>query len=79
MQVSFIHVRPPKVQAFFYLYRGRSHAQRQDQLLYKSTEEHRHPVYKGAIRGRYNMVYSEETAVPRQQLDKLGLNITYQE
>ena len=22
--------------------------------------------------------YSEETAVPRQQLDKLGLNITYQ-
>jgi len=23
--------------------------------------------------------YSEETAVPRQQLDKLGLNITYQE
>ena len=29
--------------------------------------------------GRIIWCYSEETAVPRQQLDKLGLNITYQE
>ena len=29
--------------------------------------------------GRIIWCYSDETAVPRQQLDKFGLNITYQE
>jgi len=52
MRVSFIHVRPPEVQAPFYLYRDRSHGQRQDQLLYKTTNEPRHPVYRVEIRGR---------------------------
>ena len=72
-------MRPPKVQAPFYLYRGRSHGQLQDQLLYKTTKLSRHPVYRVAIRGGIIWCYSEETAVPRQQLDRLGLNITYQE
>jgi len=55
-RVSFIHVRPPEIQATFYMHRGRSHGQRQDQILYKTTKEPRHPVYRVAIRGRCHMV-----------------------
>ena len=36
-------------------------------------------MYGVAIGGGIIWCYSEKTALPRQQLDKLGLNITYQE
>ena len=79
VRVSFIHVRLPKVQAPFTCIVAGPTGSGKTTFCFRLLRNLDTLCTEWLFRGGIIWCYSEEMAVPRRQLDKLGLNITYQE